>query len=328
MTVGIEVSPLAPRAGPATGSELRGDPLVLERRGWSPLSTDCAPKLAALSSLVNLPQPDPVASVSYRSRGNVLVIAGDAPRRALAAAEALAPDLPVTLLDASPRAAAAYTPWTGKLEALTGYLGEFSATLAGLNGAAKPVPARFDLVLDFSAEPRFAMRQPPQGYFHAPADDAALAGVLDEVREAVGEFEKPRYFAYRENLCAHSRSHVTGCNACIEICSTQAISADGDHVKVDPHLCMGCGACATVCPSGAMSYQFPRVADRGAQMKQLLAAYRHAGGADACIVFHNGYDGRNLLAAAASSGGGLPARALPLETWHVSAIGLDLLLPA
>jgi ferredoxin len=77
-----------------------------------------------------------------------------------------------------------------------------------------------------------------------------------------------------------------------------------------------------------MSYQFPRVADRGAQMKQLLAAYRHAGGADACIVFHNGGDGRDLLAAAASSGRGLPARALPLETWHVSAIGLDLLLPA
>ena len=152
--------------------------------------------------------------------------------------------------------------------------------------------------------------------------------MIDEIRESVGEFEKPRYFAYRENICAHSRSQVTGCNACIEICSTQAIVPDGDHVKVDPHLCMGCGACSTVCPSGAMSYQFPRVADRGAQMKQLLSAYRHAGGEDACIVFHNGHDGRELLAAWASSGPGLPARALPLETWHVSAIGLDLLLPA
>ncbi|HEX7465528.1 MAG TPA: 4Fe-4S binding protein, partial [Usitatibacter sp.] len=60
----------------------------------------------------------------------------------------------------------------------------------------------------------------------------------------------------------------------------------------------------------------------------LLSAYRHAGGEDACIVFHNGHDGRELLAAWASSGTGLPARALPLETWHVSAIGLDLLLPA
>jgi ferredoxin len=121
---------------------------------------------------------------------------------------------------------------------------------------------------------------------------------------------------------------VAGCNACIEICSTQAISADGDHVKVDPHLCMGCGACSTVCPSGAMSYQFPRVPDRGAQVKQLLASFRHAGGRDACIVFHNGDDGRALLQRACASGGGLPGRALPLETLHVAAIGLDLLLPS
>src|SRR5205085_6456091 len=74
--------------------------------------------------------------------------------------------------------------------------------------------------------------------------------------------------------------------------------------------------------------QYPRVADRGAQLKQLLLAYREAGGRDACVVFHNGSDGRELLAAAAASGAGLPARALPLETWHVAAIGLDLLLPA
>ncbi|HET9651146.1 MAG TPA: 4Fe-4S binding protein, partial [Usitatibacter sp.] len=102
----------------------------------------------------------------------------------------------------------------------------------------------------------------------------------------------------------------------------------GDHVKVDPHLCMGCGACATVCPSGAMGYQYPRVSERGAQVKHLMAAYRAAGGGEACIVFHNGHDARELLAAAAASGDGLPARALPLEAWHVAAIGLDLLLPA
>jgi ferredoxin len=91
---------------------------------------------------------------------------------------------------------------------------------------------------------------------------------------------------------------------------------------------MGCGACATVCPSGAMSYQFPRVADRGAQLKQLLRVYRQAGGPDPWILFHNGSQGRELLAAAASTGRGLPANALPLEAWHIAAIGLDLLLPA
>ena len=328
MTVSIEVSNPASAAGATSGGEHREAPFILESRGWSTLDTACAPKLLALDSLMNLAAPDPVASVAYHSRGNVLVIAGEAQQRARDCAEALAASLPVTLLAEEPLAPGAFAAWKGRLEALSGYLGDFSATIAQLNGAAQPVPARFDLVLDFSHEPRFSMRQPPQGYFHAPAGAVALAAVLEEMRSSVGEFEKPKYFAYRENICAHSRSQVTGCNACIEICSTAAITSDGDHVKVDPHLCMGCGACATVCPSGAMSYQFPRVADRGAQMKQLLSAYRHAGGADACLVFHNGADGRELLASAALGGEGLPARALPLETWHVAAVGLDLLLPA
>ncbi|MDQ3028323.1 MAG: 4Fe-4S binding protein [Pseudomonadota bacterium] len=333
MTVGFESSSAAPLAGTA-GSEIRDDRFTLESWGWSSRPEECAPKIAALASLYNLAPPDPVASVSYGSKGNLLIVAGDSNGRARDAAAALASQLHVTVLEPqySP-GAQSFAAWSGNVVSLTGYLGEFTATISGLRNspagaASTPMPAKFDLVLDFSHEALFAMRQPPQGYFHAPADDASLAPVLDELRGAVGEFEKPRYFAYRENICAHSRSAIEGCNACIEICSTQAISSDGDHVKVDPHLCMGCGACSTVCPSGAMSYQYPRVADRGAQLKQLLSAYRFAAGIEPCIVFHNGSDGRDLLAAAATAGAGLPARALPLETWHVAAIGLDLLLPA
>jgi ferredoxin len=310
-----------------TAGLLQKDAFTLESWGWSSNPDGCAPKLAALSSLQNLAAPDPVASVSYQSRGNLLIIAGDDVEGARRAAAALAQSLQVTLLTREGSASGADGQWSGAIESLTGYLGDFSATIGELNGAAKPVPAKFDLVLDFSAKPLFAMRQPPQGYYHA-VHGKPLEGILEELRESVGEFDKPRYFAYRENLCAHSRSEIEGCNACIEICSTEAISPDGDHVKVDPHLCMGCGACATVCPSGAMGYQYPRVADRGAQLKQLISAYRQAGGTDPCIVFHNGHDARDLLAAAAASGAGLPARALPIETWHVAAIGLDLLLPA
>jgi ferredoxin len=326
MTAGFEVPARAEGAVDTPGNTFRQDPFILESRGWSALSIECDPKLAALSSLVNLAAPDPVASVSYQSRGNLLVIAGDSAERARRCAQELASELHVTLIGAQFLAAPAVTSWRGEVRSLDGFLGEFTTEVA-LDGGA-PKPAKFDLILDFSTPAMFAMRQPPQGYHAAPADDGSLAQVLDELRESVGEFEKPRYFAYRENICAHSRSQVEGCNRCIDICSTQAISADGDHVKVDPHLCMGCGACATVCPSGAMSYQFPRVADRGAQLKQLLSTYRHAGGTDACVVFHDGDAGRAVLAGAAASGDGLPARALPLETLHVASIGLDLLLPA
>lgn len=290
------------------------------------------PRSAALASLGNLAAPDAVARVSYRSQGNVLVVAGGDVPRARESARALATDLHVTLLGAGASPHASVAAWEGRVDALAGYLGEFTATLSGLSvagapAASQPTPARFDLVLDFSTAPLFAMRHPPQGYFHAPGEVAALEATLEELRQSVGEFEKPRFFHYRENLCAHSRSQVEGCNACIDICSTQAIQSDGDHVKVDPHLCMGCGACSTVCPSGAMGYQFPKVSDRGAQMKQLLSAFRHAGGNEACIVFHDGGEAAALVDQAIEEGA-LPPRALPLEAWNVAAIGLDLVLPA
>ena len=305
-----------------------------EDMGWSCDPENCQPKIAALASLANLAAPDPVAGVAYTSHGNLLIVGASSAGPARACAAKLATDLHVTLLaDDAQDAAAGYANWSGRVASITGYLGEFTTTIEGLRiaGAAQGAsiaPAKFDLVLDFSTPPLFPMAQPPQGYFRAVSDAEGMDAILEDLRVAVGEFEKPRYFAYRESLCAHSRSSITGCNACIEVCSTQAISADGDHVKVDPHLCMGCGACSTVCPSGAMGFQFPRPADRGAQLKQLLSSYRHAGGRDACIVFHNSGDGREMLAHAAASGRGLPARALPLEAWHVASVGIDLLLPA
>jgi ferredoxin len=332
MTAVTDVKSPAP-AGERVGLDARDGFVVLEGRGWTDPAESCEPKLVALASLATLAPPAPVPSVAYVSRGNLLVIAGQAADRALAAASALASHLHVTVLAAEPGSSGSLTTWGGTIHSISGHLGEFIATIADLRAVpgaqpAKAAPARFDLVLDFGAEPAFAMRMPPQGYFRAPEDDAGLARTLEELREAVGEFEKPRFFTYRENICAHSRSSIEGCNRCIEICSTSAIRADGDRVAVDPHLCMGCGACATVCPSGAMGYQYPRPEERGAQMRHLLATYLKAGGKDACIVFHNGADAIEALGAAAMSGNGLPARALPLQSWHVASIGLDLMLPA
>ena len=119
------------------------------------------------------------------------------------------------------------------------------------------------------AQPLIRSHELPQGYF-APGDDPleqALAA--QKLVSLVGEFEKPRFFRYREKICAHSRSGREGCNACIEVCSSGAIRADGDRVKVEPHLCAGCGGCATVCPSGAMSYAYPQVPDLGLRLKTI-----------------------------------------------------------
>ncbi len=196
----------------------------------------------------------------------------------------------------------------------------------------------FDLVLDLSRVPLIKLQQPPQGYFAPGSDPVEQALAVAELAGMVGEFEKPKFFRYEPKVCAHARSEKTGCSQCIDICSTQAIRADGNHVKVEPHLCMGCGACATVCPTGAMTYAHPAAADTGARIKTLLKAFQSAGGADACLLLHDAA-GRKLIeqlgrnaahgkgrkggSAAAVRGKGLPARVIPLEVHHVASTGLD-----
>jgi ferredoxin len=192
---------------------------------------------------------------------------------------------------------------------------------------------RFDLVLDLSAEPAIRLKQPPQGYLAPGRDPLAQALAAGRLAQLVGEFEKPKFFVYDAKICAHSRSAKRGCNNCIDTCSTGAISSDGDHIKVEPHLCMGCGGCATVCPSGAMSHVYPRVPDLGLRLKTMLRIYREAGGKDACVLFHNGSASRDVITklgrrAVPGTSGGLPARMIPLEIHSVPALGLDALLGA
>ncbi len=192
---------------------------------------------------------------------------------------------------------------------------------------------RFDLVLDLGLEPLIRLAQLPQGYLAPGGDPLEQALAAGQLAQLVGEFEKPKFFAYYAKLCAHSRSAKAGCNNCIDTCSTGAITADGDYVKVEPHLCMGCGGCATVCPSGAMIHVYPRVSDLGARLKALLATYHRAGGKDACLLFHNAESSRELIArlgrrAIAGTSGGLPARVIPLEVHSVASLGVDTLLGA
>jgi ferredoxin len=189
---------------------------------------------------------------------------------------------------------------------------------------------RYDLILDLSSEPLLRTTQPPQGYLAPGRDPLEHALAASRLAQLVGEFEKPRYYAYNERICAHSRSGIVGCTKCIDVCSTAAISSDAanNRVQVDSHLCMGCGGCASVCPSGAMTYAYPRVADFGTRIRAALGAYRAAGGEAPCLLFHNTTDGRELIGRLARRGRGLPAHVIPLEVLHVAALGPDLLLGA
>jgi len=194
---------------------------------------------------------------------------------------------------------------------------------------------RFDLVLDLrgaQASPTFLQHALPQGYFRWDGQDPKT---LLQLRDLVGEFEKPRFFQYKQKLCAHSRNDKTGCNACVDICSAEAIRSDKarQQIVVNPNLCLGCGACTTACPTGALTYAYPRASEQGDKVRTLLSTYQAAGGRDAAVLLHSQGQGQKLLdelgrAAQLKLMQGVPARVMPMALWHTASIGLEVWLSA
>lgn len=239
------------------------------------------------------PEPEPLPSVEYQSNGRVLLIGAG---RTVEKVTAGFSGQEVVHLE--------------RVAHLRGWLGRFEAHA---DDGHKVVS---DLVLNLGEQTLFEMHQPPQGYY-APRDEAELELAVAELRDAIGTFEKPKFFSYDERLCAHSRAKLDGCNRCIQVCSTMAIEAKGNGIVVEPHLCMGCGACATVCPSGALRYNFPAMSYWGRKLKAVLAAFEAAGGAEPVLILHEG-EWASIL----------PNDAIPLQVHHIATIGMDWLLGA
>jgi ferredoxin len=314
------------------------------------------PKMAALEAAAALPAPDPVPTVTYHSAGKTLMIGSAADVAPWA--EGLCGQLELTVLLTDPlltdslltdpahvgvaEPARLYPVRRGHNARIQGWLGAFEVTweegssgeAAGKGGDAGAAPSgKFDLVLDLSPAPLLARHQPPAGYFAPGGGVAERAEAVRQLADMIGEFEKPKYFSYKERLCAHSRNRQLGCNACIDICSAQAIFGAGDRIKVNSNLCAGCGACTTVCPTGALSYAYPSAVYTGERLRTLVSTYREAGGCESgggapVLLFHSGEHGKDLIGALETGFHGVPAHVIPVELQHTASVGLDVWLAA
>ena len=271
--------------------------------------------------------------VAYQSRGHCLVIGPL--DQALAAASKLDTAaqtvlVPVTNTQEIKKRATEDGITVVEADALllTGYLGAFACAIGDAESpgslaklANVSLLGGFDLVLDLNASPMIQTEVLPFGYLAPDDNEDALNEAIAELEQLQGDFEKPKYFEYDASICAHSRSSITACTRCLDVCGTGAIKSNGEGISIEPYLCQGCGSCATNCPSGAVRYAYPSPADALTQLTELLQTRKAQ--TKTVIYLHDAEGGAEKVA---SFGSELSDNVLPLSVEEVASVGIDVWL--
>ena len=274
---------------------------------------------------------EPTSLVSYQCKNNVLIIGDD--QRVAHVISQLSASMAMTVLISSKESevdlesipdsiSIAY----GKLTSLSGYLGSFNAELTvkgqqvNLATVYNTKLNSFDLVIDLNKNPVLNQSLLPFGYF-SPQNDFELEEVIRTFPDMLGEFEKPKFFEYNADICAHGNSGLKACQRCINACPAEAIISIKDLIKVNPYLCQGGGTCATVCPTGAIQYVYPRLQDTIGKVRSMLKAYYDAGGEQAAIAFYGAEESALYEQAALEN-------YIPFQLEEIASIGMDVWLSA
>ncbi len=280
-------------------------------------------------------QPTPTMMVSYVSSNRVLIIANEqlALQIEKQLPEKIQPYIALPADKSSPSTIA--NGWNvGQLQ-LSGCLGRFKAFIddhsAGESKSDQDnlgllfniANGLFDQVIDCSAQALIKAAIKPPGYYHVADNESQLQSAIEQVSELIGEFEKPKFFNYDPDICAHGNSGITGCTKCIDACPTEAIISIGDKVEVNPYLCQGGGTCTSACPSGAMTYSYPKAEEQIEFLRCLLRDLRNKNtNKNITLLLYDQEHGQGDVAEVVDA---IPEHVVPFMVEEIGSVGLDLL---
>ncbi|HFD11445.1 MAG TPA: 4Fe-4S dicluster domain-containing protein [Crenotrichaceae bacterium] len=284
------------------------------------------------------------ATVSYESSGRLLIIAKTS--QVIPLLDTLPDALQPTLLcteqcgsELDARLSNADIPYLDNVKnvQISGFLGQFHANADYQIQAHRRIDKKnflpeykltevvFDLVVDLQKIPAISSTIAPPGYFSLSANNQDFNKIIEDLPEWIGVFDKPKYFGFLSERCAHSANSIVGCKQCIDHCPTDAITSINGQITIEPGLCQGCGDCATTCPAGAMVYRYPSVKTIQNQLRLGLHAFYQAGGSRPVLLFYNQESSSNWLV---QNNHLLPPETIPCAVESLTAYGLDTWLAA
>ncbi len=325
---------------------------IREMAGWSDQGVQSTPKMAALIADALAVKPS-ARSMGLESHGRCLIYTDGGSHSsnsdaAFALAAKLEGSLGVTVLIKNPAdtimaQSAPASVTIGTIRSAIGHFTNFKLVIDQFaealphgrdslifGGRSDGVETSCDILIDLSGgKPLFTGWEKRDGYFRVAADDSIELTALEaKVMPMIGEFEKPIYVNFDENLCAHSRNQIDGCSRCLDVCPAGAITSAGDTVSIDPAICGGCGFCGAVCPSGAAQTVYPPIDALLGNVDRLVDTYIEAGGKAPALLLHDESFGVEAIEMMARYGRGLPAHVLPLALHDIGRAGHDLMVGA
>lgn len=315
---------------------------LLPNTNVSIMSSNAKARVYALeytAELTNLIPP----TVNYESRGNVVIIGPYSEiQKAVkplsmmhsvtllvtdhAATDHSTPDVSTTLIPNKDTA----TYYASFIE-VNGFLGTFDVKVVSSSTGIIPLSlskvainqAYFDVVLDMSNLGYMREEVPVPGYYPV-GRGFNLEQALDEIPTLIGLFDKPKYFRFDRDLCAHSARGLKGCERCVLSCPAGALSSNGNeqtgyNIEINPHLCQGVGTCATACPTGAISYALPEPQQTQKLIERLLNHYHQQDGDNAVILITSERHEEATKMALEL----LPDNVLPIMVEELPSVGID-----